>query len=68
MSSTGPRIEITVRKNGETSTEVFGVPGGNCHLVSGPYEKLLGDIMSTTAKTDAYEDPELVEIKGEIHN
>ena len=65
MATDGPRIEITIDKKGGTTTSVFGVTGGDCHLVSAPYEALFGALVETTATAEAYEDPELVEIKSQ---
>lgn len=65
MATTGPRIEIVINKKGETETSVHGVQGGSCHTVSEPYEKLFGALVETTATAEAYEDPELVEIKSQ---
>lgn len=64
MSKDGPRIEIIVSKNGQTTTQVFGVAGGACHVVSDAYERLFGDVVATAATAEAYEDPEQVEIKA----
>jgi hypothetical protein len=65
MSVSGPRIEITVSPKGQTKTEVFGVTGGMCSTLSAPYEALYGDVLDETAKNEAFEDPEQVEIKAE---
>ena len=65
MATTGPRIEITVDKKGVTTTSAFGVRGGDCHLVTEPYEKLFGAVIDTVATAEAYEDPEMVEIKSQ---
>jgi len=64
MAITGPRIEIIVDKKGSTATTVHGVTGGGCHTVSQPYEALFGAVTDTVATSEAYEDPELVEIKS----
>jgi hypothetical protein len=66
MAASGPRIEITINKKGETTTSVFGVTGAACHLASEPYESLFGALVETTATAEAYEDPELVEIKSQV--
>ena len=66
MATAGPRIEITINKKGETTTEVFGVTGGGCHVVSAPYESLFGAVVETTATAEAYEKEELVEIKSQV--
>lgn len=60
-----PRIEITIDKKGNTQTSVFGVTGGACHAVSEPYEQLFGAVIDSIATAEAYEDPELVEIKSQ---
>jgi hypothetical protein len=65
MAITGPRIEILIDKKGGTTTTVHGVTGGGCQVVSEPYEKLFGEVTETTATHEAYEDPELVEIKSQ---
>ena len=64
MATTGPRIEITIAKNGETDTKVFGVEGASCRTLSSPWEALFGDVITTTDTTEAFEDPELIEVKG----
>ena len=60
-----PRIEITIDKKGNTQTAVFGITGGACHLASEPYEQLFGAVIDSIATSEAYEDPELVEIKSQ---
>jgi len=64
MAVTGPRIEITIAKNGETDTKVFGVEGASCRTLSAPWESLFGGVIATADTTEAFEDPELVEVKG----
>jgi len=64
-TSVGPRIEILVSPKGETTTQVFGVEGGNCHALTAPYEALFGDVLSTSDTMEAYEDPHEIEIKTE---
>lgn len=56
------RIEITVDKKGNPTTKVIGCSGGDCQVVSKPYEELFGDVLETEATAEAYEDPEQIEI------
>ncbi len=65
MPITGPRIEITVHKNGETTHEVHGAQGDSCKTASRGWEALFGEVISTQSTMEAYEEPEKVEIKGQ---
>jgi len=61
----GPRIEITVDRTGTTSTAVFEIEGAACQTVSAGYEAVLGEVISTEATAEAYEDEHEVEIRAE---